>query len=241
MIHTWPDGRREIHHEGVSLPYTIPDEYPYPTPGEIVERSRSPRSWAARKGQGSSGRNAFCGWTPTRTTSQDRTVGRAAPSAVASRNDFVDSADRTRYFVRWVGQNAPARAALRGTIRGARNRALQGSLPGPLDARVAHPRGGGRAGTQVQRLRRGLQPEVYEDMVAGSAADQRPRPCSADTSSSVTTIPFRDTARGRPTAARESHRERTRPAKTPPRPRSSSGSARGPQGSPRSARRLRRP
>jgi transposase len=40
MIHTWPDGRREIHHEGVSLPYTIPDEYPYPTPGEIVERKR---------------------------------------------------------------------------------------------------------------------------------------------------------------------------------------------------------
>jgi transposase len=39
-VHKWVDGRVEIHHEGRALPYTICDNYPYITPGDIIERKR---------------------------------------------------------------------------------------------------------------------------------------------------------------------------------------------------------
>jgi transposase len=334
MIHTWSDGRREIHHEGVSLPYTIPDEYPYPTPGEIVERKRVAEVMRRmRAAQADPERRYVVAKRLTRPRRPQKTVqiepggqgrqprrrqktalsgGRPFPR-VPSKNDFLDTADRTRYFVRWVRRHAylherlfvgtagalgigPFRDRYVGRVddRIARQWEARGNsrLPPPLlggrlpDSRdrlapkrssrppprkvptvaatrpstLSLPSGESRLSAalwfadvahaaEAERVRKfndsveEYNRQWYEDLVAESASAPRGR--SGDrreaTGPSVTTIPFRDSARGRPTAARKGHREKTRRANPPPRPRSSSGSARGPQGSPRSARRLRRP
>jgi transposase len=40
VIHTWPDGRMEIQHDGKPLPFKAADNYPFITPGDVVEQKR---------------------------------------------------------------------------------------------------------------------------------------------------------------------------------------------------------
>jgi hypothetical protein len=40
FVHTWADGRMEIHHEGKSLPFRLAENYPFVSPGDVVEQKR---------------------------------------------------------------------------------------------------------------------------------------------------------------------------------------------------------
>jgi transposase len=40
VVHTWADGRMEIHHEGKALPFTAAASYPLVSPGDVVEQKR---------------------------------------------------------------------------------------------------------------------------------------------------------------------------------------------------------
>ncbi|HEY0714295.1 MAG TPA: ISNCY family transposase, partial [Polyangia bacterium] len=120
-IRTWPDGRLEIQHDGQVLPHTVPDEYPYPSPAEIVARKdmavQFKRMQEAQNDP--SRRYALAKRFPAQKAEAKKahrrrakpkyeyipTVERIA-STKPGKRDFHDAGERTRYCIRWVRGHA---------------------------------------------------------------------------------------------------------------------------------------
>jgi hypothetical protein len=116
-IHTWADGQVEIQYEGRKLPFTVCDEYPLVTPGDVVERRRIAEVMAeVQKAQRDPDRSRVAARIALRTTpvvppvkEPSRPV--APPSSVLEMgvagtraSDF--EATPESYVIRWVRKRA---------------------------------------------------------------------------------------------------------------------------------------
>jgi hypothetical protein len=112
-IRTWADGRLEIQHEGKVLPHTVPDEYPYPSPAEIVERKELEKKLKSlREAQADPSRRYALAKRfplqkpkkPARRRAKPRYEYLPEVEQLVTKNpgkaDFHDSGARTRYCIR---------------------------------------------------------------------------------------------------------------------------------------------
>jgi transposase len=157
LVHTWADGRREIHHEGKSLPYTIPDEYPYPTPAQIVDRKQiaeamkrmqaaqedpqrrfaAAKRFAVRRKVQKAGPAGATSSSVPHLRRKPKNTGRRMDASL-TKSDFADAPARVRYLVRWQAGDACLFERLFTGASGARGIGpFTERRLGPVDARVA--------------------------------------------------------------------------------------------------------
>ena len=122
MVFRWADGTVEIQHEGMSLPFTVRNDYPYVTPGAVVERKSvgaligSIKAAQQDPQREASARAKFAvRKKPTPTTSakpQGNWVpplppDPPSPSATEEKADqLLDRAAKTRYVIKWIRNHA---------------------------------------------------------------------------------------------------------------------------------------
>jgi hypothetical protein len=312
MVCRWADGTVEIQHEGMSLPYTVRNDYPYVTPGDVVERKDVGALLGSIKAaqqdpqREASARAKFAVRKKPTPATNAKPQGNwvpplppdpPPPSAAEKKADqLLDRAAKTRYVIKWIRNHAHLyERSFAGFLAHQGIGHFKEDYLGPVDDKIARlwEAGTGHnlppplkgtalppyiaeilsAKRQVARRRPARLPARRSDdrlapalgfSDAAQAAERtrikshnegveafnrkwfkdlmRPRkPAQGAGSSATAAKPSRESAPGRPTARRGGHRRDPHGAAPPPRPLQSSGRARGRQGSPRSARRLRRP
>jgi hypothetical protein len=110
-VRKWADGQVEIHHEGAVLPYTLHDNYPFITPGDIVESKRIADAMAEIKAAQRDGVRKHA--AAKRFALSGRCALPAAPKQKPSKPPTTDKVPESmveppanHYVIRWLGQDA---------------------------------------------------------------------------------------------------------------------------------------
>jgi hypothetical protein len=138
-VRKWADGRIEIRHEGVALPYTIHDNYPFISPGDIVENKRIDEAMAEIKAAQRNGRRTQAAVKRFSPGGRTPLPSRPKMKQIAAEQSLVAppvEPPANHFLIRWLGQIAHLyeRSFV---MKGTDEVAFKEQYLGPVEARVA--------------------------------------------------------------------------------------------------------